>query len=416
MTDPTQKRRPHRKFVPEPFEYHQEIDFQIDTLTNMGVGLGRVDGWVVMVPSTLPGEKVRARIFRNHKNYSDGDLVEILEPSPDRRDPKCPLFGSCGGCQYQHLTYERQLEWKRRQVAELLEHMAKLENVDVQPVIGSPTEWNYRSKITPHFQKPRDGKIDAIGFLAHGSRNRIIDVEHCAIATETLNEGLTLGRKEVFGNPGKFKKGATLLLRDANGTLATNPNEPITEVVDGIRFDFLAGSFFQNNPFILPKFTRYVADQARESGAKFLVDAYCGSGLFCLTAAKHFEKVAGIEISESAIEWAQKNAAQNGITNCQLQAGSAEEIFTNLEFPAADTAVVIDPPRKGCDASFIEQLAAYAPRTIIYVSCNPATQIRDLQPLRDAGYQVTTVQPFDLFPQTKHLECVVTLQRAGSHD
>ena len=202
------------------------------------------------------------------------------------------------------------------------------------------------------------------------------------------------------------------MLRDANGTLATNPNEPITEVVDGIRFDFLAGSFFQNNPFILPEFTRYVASQARDSGARFLVDTYCGSGLFCLTAAKHFEKVAGIEISESAIEWALRNAEQNGIENCQLLAGSAEQIFANIAFPGNETAVVIDPPRKGCDAAFIEQLTHFAPHTIIYVSCNPATQIRDLEPLRDAGYQVTTVQPFDLFPQTKHLECVATLRRS----
>ncbi|MCB1098657.1 MAG: class I SAM-dependent RNA methyltransferase [Verrucomicrobiae bacterium] len=411
MTEHPKKRQPHRKFVAEPFAYHQEIELQIDTLTNMGVGLGRIDGWVVMVPSTLPGEKVRTRIYRNYKNYSEGDLVQILEASPERREPRCPLFGTCGGCQYQHLNYASQLEWKRRQVAELLLHMAKLDDVEVRPVIGSPTEWNYRSKITPHFQKPRDGKIDAIGFLAIGSRNRIIDVEHCAIATETINDGLTVGRKEIFGNPRKFKKGATLLLRDANGTLATNPNEPITEVVDGITFDFLAGSFFQNNPFILPEFTRYVASQARESGARFLVDAYCGSGLFCLTAARHFEKVVGIEISESAIEWAVKNAEQNGIDNCQLQAGSAEEIFADLTFPAEETAVVIDPPRKGCDAAFIEQLVSYSPHTIVYVSCNPATQIRDLQPLRDAGYKVTTVQPFDLFPQTKHLECVATLQR-----
>ncbi|MEZ5326195.1 MAG: class I SAM-dependent RNA methyltransferase [Verrucomicrobiales bacterium] len=411
MTEHSKKRQPHRKFIAEPFDYHQEIELQIDTLTNMGVGLGRIDGWVVMVPSTLPGEKVRTRIYRNYKNYSEGDLVQILEASPERREPRCPLFGTCGGCQYQHLNYASQLEWKRRQVAELLLHMAKLDDVEVRPVIGSPTEWNYRSKITPHFQKPRDGKIDAIGFLAIGSRNRIIDVEHCAIATETINDGLTVGRKEIFGNPRKFKKGATLLLRDANGTLATNPNEPITEVVDGITFDFLAGSFFQNNPFILPEFTRYVASQARESGARFLVDAYCGSGLFCLTAARHFEKVVGIEISESAIEWAVKNAERNGIDNCQLQAGSAEKIFADLTFPAEETAVVIDPPRKGCDAAFIEQLVSYSPHTIVYVSCNPATQIRDLQPLRDAGYKVTTVQPFDLFPQTTHLECVATLQR-----
>ena len=412
MTESQHKHRPPRRFVAEPFEYHQEIELTIDTLTNMGVGLGRVDGWVVMVPSTLPGERVRTRIYRNHKNYSDGDLLRILRASPDRRDPKCPLFGTCGGCQYQHLVYERQLEWKRRQVAELLEHMAKLVDVDVRPVIGSPREWHYRSKITPHFKKPRDGKIDAIGFLAIGSRSRIVDVEYCAIATETINHGLAAQRKEVFDNPGKFKKGATVLIRDADGTLATNPNEPVIELVDGIRFDFLAGSFFQNNPFILPEFTRYVSSQARDSGARFLVDAYCGSGLFCLTAAKHFERVAGIEISESAIEWAQRNAEQNGIDNCQLHAGRAEQIFAQIDFPAEEAAVVIDPPRKGCDTAFIGQLARYAPRTIIYVSCNPATQIRDLQPLHEAGYIVTTVQPFDLFPQTKHLECVATLRRA----
>lgn len=417
MTDtsqPPRPRRPPRRFVARPFDYHQEIVLSIDTLTNLGVGLGRVDGWVVMVPSTLPGERVRARIFRNHKNYSDGDLVEILEPSPDRREPKCPLFGTCGGCQYQHLTYARQLEWKRRQVAELLQHMAKLDNVDVRPVIGSPQEWHYRSKITPHFQKPRDGKIDAIGFLAIGSRSRIVDVPHCAIATETINEGLAASRNEIFANPGRFRKGATLLLRDANGTLATNPNEPITECVDGIQLRFLAGSFFQNNPFILAEFTRYVAGQARDSGARYLVDAYCGSGLFCLTAARHFESVAGIELSDSAIEWARRNAEQNGIGNCQLHAGSAEQIFAHIDFPAGQTAVVIDPPRRGCDAAFLAQLADYAPHTVIYVSCNPATQIRDLQPLRDAGYTVTTVQPFDLFPQTRHLECVATLVRTSA--
>jgi tRNA/tmRNA/rRNA uracil-C5-methylase (TrmA/RlmC/RlmD family) len=410
MSDPTQKRQPPRGFVAKPFAYHEEIELQIDTLTNMGQGLGRIDCWVVMVPFALPGERVCARIFRNHKNYSDADLIEVITPSPDRREAKCQLFGRCGGCQYQHLDYEKQIEWKRRQVAELLQHMAKLDDIPVEPVIGSPNEWHYRSKITPHFQKPKKGKIESIGFLSAQSRHLIIDVPSCPIATETINVGLANARRDVFENASRYKKGATLLLRDAAGTLATNPNEPITEVVAETRFEFLAGSFFQNNPFILPAFAGYVAEQARSSACRFLVDAYCGSGLFCLTAAKHFEKVAGIEISESAIEWARRNAELNGIENCDLHAGSAENIFGAVAFPNSDTSVIIDPPRKGCNAAFIEQLIQFSPAIIVYVSCNPSTQIRDLSPLMDAGYIVERIQPFDLFPQTKHLECVITLK------
>src|SRR5688572_23804908 len=153
-----------KKFNDQPFAYHQELELEISTLTNLGVGLGRVqvgDGkWVVMVPFTLPGEKVRARVFRNHKNFSEADLLEVLVPSPHRVDPKCPLFGRCGGCQYQHLTYAEQLKWKRLQVEELLKYMAGVE-FPVAPVIGSPREFGYRSKITPHFRAWHGGPVSA---------------------------------------------------------------------------------------------------------------------------------------------------------------------------------------------------------------------------------------------------------------
>src|SRR5471032_2971863 len=161
-----------KKFNDQPFAYHQEIELEIATLTNLGSGLGRVPlpdadfppadpsapatenrGWVVMVPFTLPGEKVRARVFRNHRNFSEADLVAVLTPSPARVAPPCAIFGRCGGCQYQHLSYTEQLTWKRQQVAELLEHMASL-TFPVQAVIGSPREYGYRSKITPHFAPP----------------------------------------------------------------------------------------------------------------------------------------------------------------------------------------------------------------------------------------------------------------------
>ena len=180
-----------------------------------------------------------------------------------------------------------------------------------------------------------------------------------------------------------------------------------------LRLHFLARDFFQNNPFILPAFTRYVRAQAVASGAQFLVDTYCGSGLFALSAAPAFARVAGIEISASAVRFARENAAANGITNATFTAGDAAAIFAGLDpvFRPGDTAVVIDPPRKGCDESFLQQLFSFGPRAVVYVSCDPATQMRDLRLFLAAGYQLTAAQPFDLFPQTRHLECVLSLQR-----
>lgn len=416
-----------KKFNDRPFGYHQEIELSIATLTNLGVGLGRVDlgegeggrKWVVMVAFALPGERVRARVFRNHANFSEADLLELIEPSASRIEPKCALFGLCGGCQYQNLRYEEQLEWKRRQVAELIEHMAGL-TLAVSPVIGSPRPFGYRSKITPHFNAPRAGSALAIGFLRQGTRFDIVDVPRCEIATDAINARLGTARDEIRRRAGEgaFNRGATLLFRDAGGTVTTSHEERVLEEIamgsgETLRLGFLARDFFQNNPFILPSFAAYVRDQARSSGARFLVDAYCGSGLFALAAARAFERVAGVEVSESSVAFARENAAANGITNVSFVAGDASAIFSGLDFPANDTAVVIDPPRKGCDEAFLNQLFSFGPRAVVYVSCDPATQMRDLKVFLAAGYTALAVQPFDLFPQTRHLECVITLARPG---
>ncbi len=415
-----------KRFNDRPFAYHQEIELTVSTLTNLGLGLGRValegtEGdrkWVVMVAFALPGERVRARVYRNHANYSEADLVEVLEASPHRIEPKCPLFGQCGGCQYQNLGYAEQLEWKRRQVAELVLHMAGL-TLEVSPVIPSPRPYGYRSKITPHFNAPREGEEMAIGFLRQGNRFDIVDVPRCEIATEAINEKLVEARAEIRSQAGGFERGSTLLLRDAGGKVTRHHEEKVTEEVplgsDGtLRLSFLARDFFQNNPFILPAFAAYVRDQARSTGARFLVDAYCGSGLFALASARAFERVAGVEVSESSVAFARENAAANGIPNATFIAGDASGIFSGLDFPGAETAVVIDPPRKGCDGPFLSQLFTFRPRAVVYVSCDPATQMRDLKGFLAAGYGVTAVQPFDLFPQTRHLECVITLALTGS--
>lgn len=403
--------RPPKKFHPVPFEYHQEIELTIDSLTNLGAGVGRIDGWVVFVPFALPGERVKARVFRNDKNHSQADLVEVLTPSPDRVEPLCPLFGKCGGCQYQHLAYDKQLEWKTRQVGELMKHMAGIV-FPVNPCLSSEQIWHYRSKITPHFDRPRNGEIGEIGFLAQGQRSRIVDVPQCTIAMDEINAALPEIRADIRAKAHTFKRGSTILMRATEGRVETDFRATATEHVGELTFQFLAGDFFQNNPFILPAFTGYVAKQAAV-GARFLVDAYCGSGLFALTLAKHFEKVAGVEVSETSCEWARKNAAANGIANATFLTSSAEDIFAEINFPAGETAVVIDPPRKGCTPEFIDQLVKFGPARVVYVSCDPATQVRDLKLLGNGGYQLADVQPFDLFPHTRHLECVMTLVKAG---
>lgn len=411
---------PPKRFRPEPFSYHQVIELEIESLTNLGSGVGRVTldredssgserPWVVFVPFALPGERVRARVWKNEANCSHADLLEILAPSPHRVAPRCPLFGSCGGCQYQQLSYDQQLEWKRRQVAELLSHMAGIDH-PVNPPIPSPREWHYRSKLTPHFQKPRPGRELSIGFLATGSRGRIIDVPACPIAMESINGALPVERRRVHESArhGRFKKGATLLLRATRNGVHTNPREVIEEGVGDLTFHFLAGDFFQNNPYILPSFVAHVADQAASS-CRFLVDAYCGSGLFALSLADRFERVTGVEVSESSADWARQNAAANRLANVSIVTASAEHVFDQVTSPPEHTAVVIDPPRKGCGPDFLRQLFTFSPRRVVYVSCNPSTQIRDLREFLAHGYRITDVQPFDLFPQTRHLECVVTL-------
>lgn len=411
-----------RNFQPEPYAYHQELVLEIESLSNQAQGIARDAGRVVFVGHALPGETVRARVYRNSPNFSEADLVEILEPSPHRVEPRCPLHGECGGCQYQHFAYEEQLRWKRRQVAELLQHLAGIEH-PIDEVVPSPRQYGYRSKITPHFQKPKDGRLGPVGFLRQGRRQELVDVPRCPIASDTINDALPRLRAEVASRASAYRKGATLLLRDSlDGAVCTDPTEMCEQEVGGLRFSFHAGEFFQNNPSILPAFARHVRQEASgesegESqggggGARmrYLVDAYCGSGLFCLTAASAFEAAVGIEISDSSIDWARRNAEQNGVANARFVKGDASAIFAQIDFDPDASAVVIDPPRKGSSPEFLAQLLAFAPRCVVYVSCNPATQARDLRELREA-YAIRRVRPFDLFPQTKHLECVVTLER-----
>lgn len=413
--------RPSKKFTPFPFAYHEEVELSITSLTNLGDGVGRIPvkdeagetkEWVIFIPFTLPDEKVIARIWKNEANCSHADLIRVIEPSPHRVEPKCRLFGECGGCQYQHLTYSEQLKWKRNQVAELLEHLVGVSH-PVNAPLPSPEEWNYRSKITPHFKRPDSGKIGDIGFLRKGTRQALVDVDHCHIALDQINDVLPAVREATKQRANMYKKGATLLFRANKEQVFENPRDVMSEQVGDLTFHFLAGDFFQNNPYILEDFVGYASRQAM-NGANYLIDAYCGSGLFGLSLASHFQEVSMVEVSESGADWARYNAESNDIKNVKILNASAEEIFKDISYPSSETTVLIDPPRKGCNEEFLNQLFSFAPTRVVYISCNPATQARDLKLFDEAGYEIVDVQPVDLFPQTRHLECIVTLTKGSA--
>jgi len=401
-----------KNFIPTPFEYHEEVELKIDHLANLGMGVGRVNGWVVMVPFVIPGELVKVRIYRNHSQFSEADLLEVLEPSESRVTPKCALFSLCGGCQYQHIDYDQQLKIKTQQVQELLE-----KNGDIQfPVSlakSSKQVYGYRSKITPHYNRPDKNGEQPIGFLKYGRRHDIVDVKQCVIATDAINQSLPEMREKAILEGGKKRRqrGGTLLLRETLEGVVNNPKAVVSEKVGALTFQFKAGEFFQNNPFILPDLVGFVQSHASENGITHLVDAYCGVGLFALSLAQAFESVVGVEISEAAIQLAKVNAQIHAIENVRFQIGKAEAIFQHIEFTGENTSVIIDPPRKGCDLVFIQQLLDYHPRKIIYVSCDPATQARDLKYFVENAYRLTEVQPFDLFPHTRHIESVAVLER-----
>src|SRR5262252_423650 len=282
---------------------------------------------------------------------------------------------------------------------------------DVATCVPCPAPYGYRSKLTPHFARPRPDREPAIGFL-RAERRVTIDVASCPIATPAVNARLAELRADVRARWSTFRRGATLLVREASSGVTVDPRAVVTEQVGDLSLQFLAGDFFQNNPFLLPRLVEHVAREAAAGGARFLVDAYCGSGLLGLAAAPLFQRVIGVEVSASAVNWARDNAARNGRANCEFIAADAGAVFAAVPFTGADAAVIIDPPRKGCGDAFLAQLAAFAPRTVVYVSCNPETQARDVAVLAAAGYACARVQPFDMFPQTKHVEAVAVLARA----
>jgi tRNA (uracil-5-)-methyltransferase len=308
--------------------------------------------------------------------------------------------------------------------------------------IGSPLQYSYRTKLTPHFDGPRKGGFKAgdkppdIGFNMKGRRH-VLDIEDCPIGVDSVRAGIKTERAHVHEQLEHFKRGATLLLRESTKRVPdgddlvkfteeklciTDPRATTTEYIDNFKFQSPAGAFFQNNNSILPTFTAYIRNNlslpAGSEGAsteppKCLVDAYCGSGLFTVTCGSSVQKAIGVDISNDSINYASHNAKENGVTNASFIAGNAEKIFKGIDFLGAETSCIIDPPRKGCDKLFLDQLMAFKPKRIVYVSCNVHTQARDMEYIlkHEIGkkYKVDSIRGFDFFPQTHHVESVAVL-------
>lgn len=337
--------------------------FEVDILklNSSGDGMGSLSGYTAIVPFTIAGDRVRAKPYfiNDEEKLLLCDLEEVLTASHLRDDSlvKCKYFGKCSGCQLQALSYEQQLLHKKGVVIAAFKNFSLLDSSlipQVEDTIGSPLQYHYRTKITPHFDQPRrgfaEGELPQIGFNEKG-RRKVLDIEECPIATEALNKGLTKSRKEVHENLKKYKRGATLLLRQ-NTTMSeggaldyncvTDSKEIITEYIGDHIFQSPAGAFFQNNNAIMPLLTNYVkrslTKPASEAGDRvldrYLVDAYCGSGLFSITCNEGFAAVSGVEISQDSVTWATKNAERNNVRNAKFLAGNAEALFSVSDKPS----------------------------------------------------------------------------------
>jgi 23S rRNA (uracil1939-C5)-methyltransferase/tRNA (uracil-5-)-methyltransferase len=304
------------------------------------------------------------------------------------------------------MAYGTQLELKKRQIEDLFLDLG--ENLPaVSPTIPSPLSYGYRTKLTPHYGRIRGSGDEPIGFLSAESR-RLIDVPVCPIAVEEINGALAACRTRIRSTA--TRRGGTALLRRTDGGICEDPRELVGETVGGRVFHFVAGEFFQNNGSILPDLIGCVRAMAVAPDIDFLVDAYCGVGLFSLSLAEHFQRVAGIEICRESVRLARLNGAIQGVKNGEFFSGTAEDIFSAVNFPPHKTAVLLDPPRSGCGHAFCAQLLRFLPRRIVYVSCGPEAQRRDVKALLN-HYAIRRIQPLDMFPQTCHIENVIALER-----
>lgn len=442
----------------------KKMEMDIERLGINGEGVGSWYGCTIFVDGALPGEKVLASLYEKKKNYGRAFVVSFLSSSPDRVEPVCPLFGRCGGCQMMHMTYSMQLKSKRQRVVDALERIGKLKDVHVKECRPSPSELHYRNKIQIPVIPSNEGL--RLGLYARNSHD-LIDMQTCYIHCELgqkvyeivrpllLSSGIEafdpaslageirhiliktaistqqvlvvlVGAKEPSDKMRSFARAIKNNIPEVGGVVhCFNPevnntvlsdtfmtlegSSSIHDVLLGLTFKVSAASFFQVNPRQAEALYQGVLDLSSVSEEDVVMDAYCGVGTMSLLFARKAKRVIGIESIEDAIIDAKENAKLNNVENAEFHAMAVESFIADFN-DTVDIAI-LNPPRKGCDISVINKVADMKLKKIIYVSCDPATLARDLSLLSQKGWRVDTVEPFDMFPQTAHVETLVSLSR-----
>ena len=421
---------------------------KVDALSSEGDGIGSLKGLKVFVPGALPGEEVTFEMEDLKKNFAIGRLISVDSPSPHRVLPPCPIFGLCGGCQLQHLSYTEQLKVKQLRVKEALRRIGHLE-VNVEECRPSPSPFHYRNKIQLPLVWEQEGL--KIGLYRRDS-HEIIPIQACLIQSHEgekilhklkplLQEEKTL--RTLLIRTAKFTGEALVVLVTSGGkdlkTLAYKIMEQLPEVKGvienintsennvvlgskwntlagapyleekllGKRFKISAGAFFQVNSEQAEALFSEAMKLACLKKSDTVWDAYCGVGTLALFAAEHVKHVFGTEAFDTAIEDAKKNARLNGVANATFQTARAEDALSKLPQP---DVIFLNPPRKGCAEKLMKQIIEKRVERVIYISCDPATLARDLKTLVSGGYEICSIQPFDMFPQTTHVETLVSLK------
>jgi len=347
-------------------------DLEITDVAFGGKGVARDQGKAVFVPLTIDGERVSAKITREKKQFAEAEAIDLYKRSPHRVEPSCPYFGRCGGCAYQHIDYAHQLEIKSRQVHDLLQRIGKLKHVPIRPIVPSPLEYGYRNRITVH------AEAGAIGYFRRDS-HRLIDVEHCPIAMDELNQELADLRSHD--------------VPDGHYTLRVRSGPRV---------------FSQTNDGVANALRDLITDLVPRN-QELLIDAFCGAGFFAKALLDKFERILGIDWDRFAIAAAKENAtAKENYLAGDVDSG----LRSALENCNANrTTLIVDPPAVGLSIRVRETIVDLAPDRFIYISCNPATLARDLAELH-RRYEIKSVTPLDMFPQTAEIEVVAHLQRA----
>ncbi len=444
-----------------PLERNQEILLSIDGLTSEGQGVGRYEGYAVFAPFTLPGEEALVRIIKPAANYAVGKLIELKTEAPERvHKPACGAFFRCGGCQLQHMAYPAQLTAKRQILVDALKRLGGFDNADslVGATLGGQA-YGYRNKGSFPVRDV-DGAARA-GMFAPRS-HRLIPITSCPIACGEVNAALErfcgwLADEKIQGYDEEKHRGVVRhvafrraqsglmavvvtagnvlpkkrALIDALEGVATNIvhninpgrtntvlgkksvsiwGEPLKEELLGLTFVVSDQSFLQVNREQAQKLYTLALDALELSGSETALDAYSGVGTIALAMAKRAKRVAGIEYIKEAVLDAQKNAALNGVKNAEFFEGAVEAVLPELVKRERFDAIVLDPPRKGCEKAALDAVIASKAKKVAYVSCNPATLARDAKVLCEAGYTIVKATPVDMFPQTAHVEAVVVLE------